>query len=293
MPDRPDVHMRHRQTPREREGGRSLAVGVGIAVVVVLVIAGVALWTFPRSQPESPSSTASSSAATAPTHPVPAPKGAGRAAPPLSMAGVLPGSRQVIVATGATLGATGGTLRVYNLGSHGWKRALSAKCRFGTHGLVDGMSRKQGTRTTPTGIWWPGTFAWGWHATPPSGTLLPWRQTTDSTWWSDESGPTYNTWVDSTQHVSGEHLIDAKVQYEYALSTGYNAKPNTVVEGRGTAIFLHVFDPPDYNGGLSAGCVTLSRSDMIRVLRAIDPARKPCFAIGTEATGTPSAITSY
>ena len=64
-------------------------------------------------------------------------------------------------------------------------------------------------------------------------------------WWSDEPGSRYNTWVVSSSHVSGEHLVDVRIQYEFALSTGYNSPPNKVVEGRGTAIFLHVFDPPD------------------------------------------------
>ena len=31
---------------------------------------------------------------------------------------------------------------------------------------------------TPTGIWWPGTWVWGWHAKPPSATKMPYRQTT-------------------------------------------------------------------------------------------------------------------
>ena len=41
--------------------------------------------------------------------------------------------------------------------------------------------------------------------------------------------------------MDGEHLINYTRTYEYALSTGYNAKPNTSVYGRGTGIFLHVW----------------------------------------------------
>jgi len=147
--------------------------------------------------------------------------------------------------------------------------------------------------TTPTGIWWPGTFVWGWHETPPSTTRMPYRQTTSDVYWSDQRDSTYNTWVDSSQHVSGEHPVDVRVQYEYAWSTGYNASPNQVVQGRGTAIFLHIFDPPDYHNGLSAGCVTVSRADILRVFGTLDPALKPSFAIGTLAPGTPHSIASY
>ena len=134
---------------------------------------------------------------------------------------------------------------------------------------------------------------WGWHKTAPAGTLMPYRQTTASVWWSDERNSTYNTWVVSAHHVSGEHLVDVRTQYEYALSSGYNASPNKTVRGRGTAIFLHVFDPPDYHAGLSAGCVTLSRADMIRVFKTMDPARKPSFAVGTQVAGSPTSIASY
>ncbi|MDR3685548.1 MAG: L,D-transpeptidase family protein [Coriobacteriia bacterium] len=210
---------------------------------------------------------------------------------PLGMASVLPGSKQLIVATGSKLGATYGTLRIFNLANGTWKQVLSAPARFGTYGLVDGTKRKQGSRMTPTGIWWPGAWVWGWHKSPPAGTSMPYRQTTTNVWWSDEAN-TYNQWVVSSRHVSGEHLVDVRIQYEYALSTGYNSPPNQVVHGRGTAIFLHVFDPPDYHNGLSAGCVAIARADMIRVLQTMNPALKPSFAVGTEAAGA-GAIASY
>jgi len=212
---------------------------------------------------------------------------------PLGMAYTLPDSRQMVVATGPRLGATHGTLRVYELAGGAWVQLLSVPCRFGTNGLIDGTKRVEGDRATPTGIWWPGGFVWGWHGSAPGGTSMPYRQTTQSVWWSDVRDSTYNTWVVSAQPVSGEHLVDAKVQYEFAWSTGYNAPPNTVVKGRGSGIFLHVFDPPDFHNGLSAGCVAIARDDIIRVFRVLDPALKPSFAIGTDASGTPTSISAY
>ena len=99
--------------------------------------------------------------------------------------------------------------------------------------------------------------------------------------------------MDSAQRVNGEPLGDAHVQYEYALSTGYNARPNQVVEDRGTAVFLHISDPPGYRTGPSDGCVTVSRASMIRVLTTLDPSRKPSFAVGTDASGTATSIATY
>ena len=326
MPENRRIQMRG--ADREPIKRRRLVVTASAIGVVALVVAVGALiaGTFPRAE----NATAPVSAATVPAKVVPAatqvatvaaqpetvtpaaptapsvvvakkkskPKAAKPAVaaapvPPLGMKRTLPGSTQMIVATGPKLGSTHGTLRIYNLTGGAWTQVFSAPCRFGTYGLVDGTKRKQGSRTTPTGIWWPGTWVWGWHASPPSGTKMPYRQTTDNVWWSAEKGSHYNTWVVSSRHVTGEHLVDVRIQYEFALSTGFNSPPNQVVPGRGTAIFLHVFDPPTYNNGLSAGCIAVSRADMIRVFKTMDPTRKPSFAVGTDKTGTPTSIASY
>ena len=157
-------------------------------------------------------------------------------------------------------------------------QTLSVAARFGRRGLTDGGTRRSGTLTTPTGIWRLPTFAFGTHASAPRGTRLAWRRITANSWWSCRYDRSYNTcMVTSSRHVSGEHLADYPVSYEYAISSGYNAPPNRVVFGRGTAIFIHCFGK-----GLTAGCVSVSRSDMARIVAALDPALRPVCAIGTE-----------
>jgi L,D-peptidoglycan transpeptidase YkuD (ErfK/YbiS/YcfS/YnhG family) len=326
MSEKKPVQMRRTADPAvTRKRAVTLAVAVG-AVALSVAIVAVLVGTFPRPNTSTPASssmravvsspskavvasaTAAATGTAAPDAPTPKPVAAVKkpkkkaatkpvAKPPapvvlpLGMARVLPGSKQLIVATGPKLGSTHGSVRIFNLTGGAWKQVLSAPARFGTYGLIDGTKRKQGSRTTPTGIWWPGTWVWGWHKSAPSGTLMPYRPTNQNVWWSDEA-KTYNQWVVSSRRVNGEHLVDVRTQYEYALSSGYNAPPNQVVRGRGTAIFLHIFDPPDYHNGLSAGCVAISRADMIRVFRTMNPALKPCFAVGTEAAGSGS-IASY
>lgn len=299
------AHDAARRETRRRRAGAAASVAAALAVVAVVAVA--IAWTFPKPPADSPAAPTVSARVTptapatvetrrsAPALPAASATATAPAAPqlPLGMAYTLPGSQQMVVATGSRLGATHGTLRVYELAGGAWTQLLAVPCRFGTNGLIGGTQRVQGSRTTPTGIWWPGTFVWGWQATPPVGTSMPYRQTTANVWWSDVRNATYNTWVVSAKPVSGEHLVEVRVQYEYAWSTGYNAPPNTVVRGRGTAIFLHVFDPPDYNNGLSAGCVTVSRDDIVRVFRVLDPALKPSFAIGTETPGTATSISAY
>jgi L,D-peptidoglycan transpeptidase YkuD (ErfK/YbiS/YcfS/YnhG family) len=320
MPDQRHAQMRRAALAERRRKRIVIASAVVGALAAIVALGALIVGTFPT--PEAPPSatvattavSATRSTPTASTKPRPsaakpaAKKAAKPAAtkkpaaqpvappappaPPMGMSHTLPGSTQMIVATGAKVGSTTGTLRIFNLRSGKWVQVFSAPCRFGTNGLIDGTQRTEGSRTTPTGIWQAGEFVWGWHATPPPGTTMPYRQTTQNIWWSDEPGSTYNTWVDSSQHISGEHLVDVKIQYEYAYSTGYNSPPNEVVQGRGTAIFLHVFDPPTYHNGLSAGCVAVSRANMVKVFRVLEPQRHPSFAVGTEAPG-PTAIVGY
>lgn len=212
---------------------------------------------------------------------------------PEQMVRLLPGSRQLLAITGGKLGSNTGTLRIFNEEDGEWVEVLSAPSRFGTNGLTDGETRHSGTRTTPTGLWWIGPFVFGHAANPPQGTLMPYRQTTANSYWSWQKDSTYNTWVESPKKFGGEHLATISPQYEFAFNTGYNALPNERVIGRGTAIFLHVFDPPSYNNGFSAGCVAVSRADMIRVFQIVDPKRNPSLVIGTEQDGTKTCVRAY
>jgi L,D-peptidoglycan transpeptidase YkuD (ErfK/YbiS/YcfS/YnhG family) len=197
-------------------------------------------------------------------------------------------ARQLVVITGGRLGARTGTLRVYDYDAGDWVRAMSVPVRLGTNGLTNGLTRRAGTRTTPTGIWRMATFAFGTHAQAPTGCELRWRQITRRSWWSSEHNATYNTWVETSRHVYGEHLADYPGPYEFAISSGYNALPNTRVYGRGSGIFVHVIHP-----GYSQGCIMLARSEMIRLLRTLDPDARPACAIGTTRTGTATSIYAY
>jgi L,D-peptidoglycan transpeptidase YkuD (ErfK/YbiS/YcfS/YnhG family) len=242
--------------------------------------------TAPMSLPPAPSSTIA-------TKPVSLAASRNRHKPtiPERMASIPKGSAQMIVATGAKPGSTLGTLYVFEVRGGRWVETLKVPCRFGTNGLANGATRVAGNRTTPTGIWRMPDFVFGQHPAAPAGTKMPYRHITSDVYWSDERDSTFNQWVRSSRAVSGEHLIGVTIQYEYALSTGYNAPPNEVVPGRGAAIFLHVFDPPDFHNGLSAGCVAVSRDDIVRVFRLLDPVKHPTFAVGTEGGG-PTGITA-
>lgn len=115
-----------------------------------------------------------------------------------------------------------------------------------------------------------GTFslseAYGRLANP--GTTLPYKVLDWSDWWvSDVNSRYYNTHYrcGGTVHcpfdpTKGERLMSAGAVYDYLVVINYNRWP--VVKGAGSAFFLHVT-----NGRPTAGCVAVSRADMIWLLR--------------------------
>jgi len=211
---------------------------------------------------------------------------------PDQMRTLVPGSSQLIVVTGKKLGSNTGTLRVFNKTGGRWVQVLSAPANLGKTGLVNGATRKEGHLNTPTGIWHIGGFVFGQHAS--AKTKMPYRPIKATSWWSSARNSTYNTWVESKSHVAGERLKDSRVQYEYAFNSGYNALPNTRVMGRGTAIFIHCFEPAGNSlGKYTHGCVAISRANMIRVFALLDPKRHPTCVIGTEVKGTPTSVYAY
>ena len=196
-------------------------------------------------------------------------------------------AQQVLIATGNKIGATSGTLQFFDYENGSWVCTLSVPARFGKRGLMDGARRWAGNKTTPTGLWKMPGFVFGNHAHAPRGTKEGYRHITKRSWWSSKRGRTYNKWVEA-KRWPGEHLYGVSPQYEYAISIGYNALPNRRVYGRGSGIFLHI------NGkGLTAGCVSISRANMLRVVALLDPAKRPAFAVGTLKAGTATSIWAY
>jgi L,D-peptidoglycan transpeptidase YkuD (ErfK/YbiS/YcfS/YnhG family) len=196
-------------------------------------------------------------------------------------------ARQLIVVTVGKLGDTTGTLQFFDYANGTWVCTMTVKAKLGKHGVMDGAHRWAGNKTTPTGLWSMPNQLFGNHARAPSGTKLRYRHITKKSWWSSKRGKTYNTWVEA-KRWPGEHLYGVVPQYEYAISTGYNAKPNQSVYGRGSGIFLHV-----QGKGLTAGCVALSRADMLRICKLLDPSKHPAFAVGTLQRGARTSIWAY
>lgn len=197
------------------------------------------------------------------------------------------GGTQLIIAEAATTGATSGTVTWWDGTGGRWVRAGSAPARFGANGLVEGGSRRQGTSTTPTGLY-DLPFAFGIKAAP-AGARAPYRRVRQDTWWcQDTESLSYNRWTEplpaDCRASESEHLITYAPQYDHALVIGFNYY--LPVRGRGAGIFLHVDGK-----GATEGCVSVPEAAMERILAWADPGRRPHIAIGT-ASG-PTAITRY
>lgn len=197
------------------------------------------------------------------------------------------GGTQLITAQAPRTDATSGTVTWWDLRDGHWMRTGSAMARFGAKGLTEGGSRKQGTNTTPTGLY-DLPYAFGIKAAP-YGTAAPYRRVRQDSWWcQDNNSRSYNRWTEprpaDCRATESEHLIAYDTQYAYAFVIGFNYEHP--VHGRGAGIFLHV------NGrGATAGCVSVPRDAMRRILEWADPAREPHIAIGTVDGAT--AITGY
>jgi L,D-peptidoglycan transpeptidase YkuD (ErfK/YbiS/YcfS/YnhG family) len=209
---------------------------------------------------------------------------------------------QLIVVTGNSKTSSYGTLRTYQKTADGtWSAKFAAMAaRNGYGGWVAASSRVQNTGTTPKGTF-AVTDAFGLKANP--GTRMKYRLLNSNDYWVGDSrdAKTYNLFQTSApasrtwRKSQSEHLADYPTQYEYAAVIDFNrpaasslvydtvryqwytTKPvNTT---RGSAIFLHV------NGaGSTAGCVSLRRTDLISVLKWLDPAKKPRIVMAPEAS---------
>lgn len=138
-----------------------------------------------------------------------------------------------------------------------FSNVLSCYAGYGRNGLKQAAERQEGDGTTPIGSF-PILTAFGQGENP--GTAMSWRQITPQSYWSGEES-SYNTWVESSTPIGGEHLQEYTICYEYAMAIGFNTNPT--VYKRGSAIFLHVKDPATWS---SSGCVSVEKEQMLALL---------------------------
>jgi L,D-peptidoglycan transpeptidase YkuD (ErfK/YbiS/YcfS/YnhG family) len=166
--------------------------------------------------------------------------------------------------------ATVGQLRAYDRVNGAWKLRIGpVTARVGAAGVGQAA---EGSSRTPAGDY-PVPTAFGRQSNP--GTTMPYLRTTTRDWWDGNvTSPTYNQHLRQVADPGGasENLYTAGAVYDYAAVIGYNLEGTP---GAGSAFFLHVS-----NGTSTAGCVAISRTAMVQVLRWMNPAKHPWIRIG-------------
>ncbi len=222
---------------------------------------------------------------TGPAHPAGGPASAAAPAPAASSPGAgtvtpatAPGpagplaGRQLVTVTAASYGATYATFSAYQRSAGRWRRVFGPwTARIGRNGFAPPGLKREGDGRTPSG-----TFRFGFFfgVQPNPGVRFRYRRSQPYDFWDDDpASPLYNKWVDQRRADPGRSPEPMDVSgYDYGAVIGYNTAR---IPGLGSAIFLHV------NIGIAtAGCVTLPRWELLRVLRWLDPARSPRIRMG-------------
>ena len=149
---------------------------------------------------------------------------------------------------------------LYNKINEKWHKELESDCIYGKNGYS--INRKEGDYTTPIGSF-KLLYAFGTEENP--NTQMKYKKILNTSYYSQDKNKKdeYNRWIESNKKIDGEHLIDYKIQYHYAIVIGFNINP--VIVGKGSSIFLHVKGEKDY----TEGCIAVEESVMIDIFSKI------------------------
>ena len=200
-----------------------------------------------------------------------------------------PETQQVILCTSSSWDATAATLRCFQRAGDGWRLdAPSIPARVGENGLGWGLglhadgtgpSKHEGDKRAPAGIYRLGT-AFGYAKQQPDGVTMPYRTATDRDYFVDAAdSAVYNQWQHipaaepndpNSRWASCERMRRDDAVYEFGMVVNHNTE--SPVPGRGSAIFLHVWGSPET---ATSGCTAMSRDDLLRLLRWLQPQAQP------------------
>ena len=136
------------------------------------------------------------------------------------------------------------------------------RCALGRGGVIDAARKREGDGGTPTGLLALRRIHYRADRMAIPRCAVPRSPIAPDELWCDAPGhPDYNRLVRRPFEASHEEMWRADELYDIVGELGGNDAP--VVPGRGSAIFLHLARP-DY--GPTAGCVALSRADLLEVL---------------------------
>lgn len=181
-------------------------------------------------------------------------------------------ARQLITVTAASHTATYATLRAYRISGGKRVRIFGPWiARVGYNGVARPGRKREGDGRTPSGNY---AISFFFGVQRDLRFAFSFRHAYTYDYWDDDpASPRYNEWVNARKHDAGAdpeplHRVPA---YDYAAVIAYNTARTP---GLGSAIFLHVG-----TGTSTAGCVSLPRARLIKVLRWLKPSNHPRIAI--------------
>lgn len=205
-------------------------------------------------------------------------------------------AQQLIVVSSATYRPPGYLARFQTFQrarpSTPWKPVFAGwRAEIGSGDLVD--ARHFGDYATPTGVFGIGARMYG-NQPDPGGLHYAYHRLVCGDWWDEDPySPEYNDFV----HVpcetrpsfasSSEALWTESRAYPYLAVLQTNNDPTIGgPHAPGAGIFLH-----HWMNAPTEGCVALPETNLLDVLRWLDPARHPVIEIGTDAeVGGPGAV---
>lgn len=199
-------------------------------------------------------------------------------------------TQQALIVTSTDWSANSGQLQRYQKQAQHWVAIGSPmQVRLGRNGMGWGLGLQQvnasipqkleGDGRAPAGIFSLGT-SFGYAAHAPINMAWPYLVSTERDYYVDDvNSPVYNHWVRIPEHetnnprlfwASSEVMRRADQQYENGLIIEHNTYPP--VQGRGSAIFMHVWLNPETP---TSGCTAMAKRDLLTVLRWLEPKAQP------------------
>ena len=128
-------------------------------------------------------------------------------------------------------------------------------------------NKREGDGVTPRGIFHPRRLWWRRDRHPRPRTYLATRAITPAdAWCEDPNDRHYNRPIRVARNHKGDRLTREDHLYDFIVEIDHNTRPR--VAGRGSAVFLHLARD---NFGPTAGCVSMTRSAMLQLLRRLGP----------------------
>ncbi|MES5484424.1 L,D-transpeptidase family protein [Bradyrhizobium sp. INPA03-11B] len=149
----------------------------------------------------------------------------------------------------------------------GWLTAdgWTVPVALGRGGIL--ANKREGDGGTPRGVFHPRQLWWRADRHRRPVTLLPTRPIRgEDAWCEDPADRHYNQPIRLDREQAGDRLTREDHLYDFIVEIDHNAAPR--IAGRGSAVFLHLARP---NFGPTAGCVSMTKASMLRLLRRMSP----------------------